>query len=224
MFKRIQKWLSNKPYTKAMYINAVATILIAFIAVASLCASIHSCSVSRNNSETVRSLAKLDLQPAIQIRTLFKSIGKIPPHYSVTNAGPVDAVQVEVKLWAHRFSSEQKKFYISLNDSSENLGRIKPQETKSVKFQNGWLMTNARIEKPVQANVMEIRISYRRPQDLREYTKSAFYFVDPNESWVPERSSSLDSELYKTMMAALFDYVEQKQTILYFEVDGDRLH
>lgn len=179
------------------------------------------------NSEVTQKLAKLDFHPILSLDTLFVTIGKIPPHWELTNIGPVEAVQVKVQLISHRYYPTTEMIQISLTGpgGTTSISTIAPQETKSYTFPKGWLDTNARLQNPPQCNIIEILLTYRRPQDLREYSESAYYFVDPNGFWVPETSSSLKGELYESMKAALLK-INRKgpMSLLYREWGGDSLH
>jgi hypothetical protein len=179
---------------------------------------------SKSHDLTLK-ISKLDLRPIIELNTLFKSIGKIPPHLSLTNIGPIEAQQVKIRMISHRYIPKQNKILISMSDSSNDIfeEKINPQETKSHKFPEGWLNTNARIQSPPQHNVMEIQITYRRPQDLEKYDESAYYFVNPDGIWVPEKSNSLNSELYDSIKAAIFN-IDKEKMYIYKEFGRDKLH
>ena len=109
----------------------------------------------------------------------------------------------------------------SMNDIF--IEKIDPQKTKSYKFCEGWINTNARLHNPPQHNIMEIQITYRRPQDLEEYNESAYYFVNPDGLWVSEKSSSLDSELYESIKSAIFN-IDKEKKYIYKEWERDKLH
>ena len=180
---------------------------------------------SMKNNEVTRRLNKLDLRPRFMLCSLFKSIGSIPPHWELTNIGPIEAVQVKVEMFSHRYFPKTKKIQASLQNSSNTtiISKIDPQETRSCKFKKGWLEESARVQEPPQNNVMEIMITYRRPQDLKEYKESAFYFVNPDGLWVPEGEYLLKGELYESIKKALF-IVDRGQFSVYRELSGDPLH
>ena len=53
---------------------------------------------------------------------------------------------------------------------------------------------------PLDHNVLEARLFYRRPSDLEPAVRSAFYFIDPEtESWVSENNQSVSGEPYETI-------------------------
>ena len=182
--------------------------------------------LSARNSEVTSRLSKLDFRPILRLNTLFVSVGKIPPHWELTNTGSVEAVQVEVQMISHRYFPAKQMIQVSLTGSEEttSIPKIAPQETKSCVFPNGWLDTNARLQDPPQCNIMEMLLTYRRPQDLKEYSESAYYFVDPNGFWVLETSSSLKGELYESMKAALLKINRRTPGSIYRKWDGDLLH
>ena len=182
--------------------------------------------LSTKNSGITYRLAKLDFRPILSLETLFVSIGKIPPHLELTNIGPVEAVQVKVQLISHRYFPATEMIQISLTgtDETTSISTIAPQETKSCVFPKGWLDSNARLHDPPQCNIMEILLNYRRPQDLKAYSESAYCFVDPNGFWTTETSSSLKGELYESMKAALLKINREGPGSIYREWDGDSLH
>jgi hypothetical protein len=182
--------------------------------------------LSTRNNEVTHRLSKLDFRPSLRLYSLFKSIGKTPPHWELTNIGPVEAVQVKVQLISHRYFPTRQMIQVSLTGSDEvtSILKIAPQEWKWKAFPEGWLETNARLQNPPQCNIIEILLTYRRPQDLKEYSESAYYFVDPNGFWVPERSSSLKGELYESMKAALLKINREGPGSIYREWAGDSLH
>ncbi len=199
------------------------------ISLGALGISIWSVYVSSKNSDVTQRLSKLDFRPRLRLNTLFKSVGNTPPHWQLTNMGPVEAVQVQVKIFAHRrvsYKTGETKIGMSLYDSSNKttIPSIIPQETKLFQFNKGWLDGNARIQKPPQHNVMEIMVIYRHPQDLEEYSESAYYFVDPDGHWVHETSSSLKGEPYESMKKELLEMNREVPFSIYQEFGGDRLH
>lgn len=203
----------------------VPIVISIIIAVAALVISGLSYRQSAKNSEITHMLSKLDLRPRFKLYTLFKSTGKIPPQWGLTNTGPVEAVQVKVQMVSHRYFPARQMIQISLTGSNETtaISEIGPQATKSYAFGKGWLNTNARVQEPAQHNIMEIMVTYRRPQDLREYSESAYYFVNPDGLWVGERDSSLKGELYESMRTAV-SKLDRGPFSVYEERSGDPLH
>lgn len=181
--------------------------------------------IASNNYDLILKLSKLDLRPIIRLYTRFESTGKIPPHLSLTNIGPIEAQQIKIKMLFHRYSPEKNKIIMSKSDSMNDIfvEKIDPQKTKSYKFREGWLNTHATLYNPPQLNIMEIQITYRHPQNLEEYNESAYYFVNPDGLWFGEKSCSLDSELYESIKLAIFN-IDKEEKYIYKEWEGDKLH
>ncbi len=182
--------------------------------------------IASENQKLTKRLEKLDFRPIIFLDARFKQIGETPPHFIVTNVGPIEARQIKIKMFSHRYFTQTNNINIS-GTFSENDCYIKsllPQETKGFKFRKGWLDTNARLAQLPQHNIMEIKITYRRPQDLKEYDESAFYFVNQDGLWVPEKSSSLNTEFYKKLKEILFKRMSDENNMIYQEHNGDLLH
>lgn len=60
--------------------------------------------VERDN----RGLSHLDLHPHLRLHSVMKKIDGTPAHFTLYNAGPVDAVQVEIYLSILCFSTESR--------------------------------------------------------------------------------------------------------------------
>ena len=74
-------------------------------------------------------------------------------------------------------------------------------------FDKHWLNVNARLQEPLQHNIIEIRLIYHISPDLtRKFQKSAFYFINPEGRWVSENDSSLITNTY--------DYTQMKKAVL----------
>jgi hypothetical protein len=103
---------------------------------------------------------------------------------------------------------------------------IAPRGTKVVNFQKGWLERNARLEAPPHHNILEIRLQYRRAQDLEAYDVSAFYFINPDGRWVSEDDSSLRDAIYHALKEAAKGYrlTIPKLFLRPLYEDGDFLH
>jgi hypothetical protein len=153
-----------------------------------------------------RKLSKLDLRPSIRLQTQFKPVGKIPPHFTVINKGPIDAVQVQVEMYRHCSRPDFKRMTISKHFSmhDKSVKKLEPGDQKSFKFIKSSIEVDDISCRPLEPenNILEIKITYRHPQDLeRLYDESAFYFVNPEGSWVNERSSSVTSEKHEAIKA-----------------------
>jgi len=182
--------------------------------------------IASQNNELTKKLEKLDFRPILRINSLFKAIGKLPAHFTITNVGPIEAQQIKIKMYGHRYFTQTNNINISGTNSTNDIyiKKLLPQETKAFKFHEGWLNTNARLAQLPQHNIMEIKITYRRPQDLTEYDESSFYFVNPDGLWVSEKSSSLNTDFYKKIKEILFQRISDENNMIYREWRGDLLH
>jgi hypothetical protein len=173
-----------------------------------------------------RAISGLDLKPKISLNTLFKEINKIPPHYVISNNGPVDALQIEVQLISHRYRKDISKIKVSTTGSDERkiIPKLPPLTNIAFKFPELWLDVNARIEQPPEHNIMEIRISYRRPPDMMKYTESAFYFINKEGRWVAENDNSLDKDIYAPIKNAMFENIKQGDMLIKNMLRTDILH
>jgi hypothetical protein len=197
------------------------------LTVAAFIVAIYAVVLNRQQMKITADLSQLDFRPSIRLNTLLNPINKIQPHYTIENVGSVDAVQIRVEMIAHRFFPSSGKIQVQLRNSETEvvIDKLPPQSWRNFGFPKGWLDTNARLANQPECNVMEIWIRYRRPQDLKEYNESAFYFISPDGLWVPETDSCLSTEFYQKLKEALFEAVNRKGPLsVYNEYHGDRLH
>ena len=153
-----------------------------------------------------RIISGLELKPEIKVnaninKNKFKDFRII-----LHNSGPVDALQLKAKLIAHRYYEKTKNIRISGTGSETIFAVQKLEPLKTVIFEvpEHFLYVNAMIQEPKEYNVLELRIDYRRPPDLKSFSESAFYFVNPDGVWVSESSSSLKPETYETIKNAAY--------------------
>jgi len=118
--------------------------------------------------------------------------------------GPVDAIQLEVQLFALIFSPGRQKIRTIVTGSTEEkrIEKLSTWNRVSVSLPDHWLNVQARTAKPMENNVMEIRLIYRREADLRQFVERAFYFVNPEGQWVSENDGSLSKEVYSPIIKA----------------------
>ncbi|MDP2911015.1 MAG: hypothetical protein Q8N76_01600 [Candidatus Omnitrophota bacterium] len=183
--------------------------------------------IASKNYDITQKLSKLDFRPIIRLDTLFRSAGKVPPNFGLTNIGSVEAQQIKVSMIIHRYFPEAEKIRVVVTGTENDviIPKLVPQERRAFKFQDIWLNTNARMETPPENNIMEIRITYCRPQDLKKFDESAFYFINPEGLWVSEGESSLKLEKYQKMKSALLSLKASKNIkSIYEEWKGDELH
>ncbi len=173
-----------------------------------------------------RAISGLDLRPTIGLNTQFTKIAGMPPHYIVSNNGPVDALQLEVQLISHRYHKNVDAIKISVTgtDQRKVVPKVPPLSSIAFRFPDLWLDENARIEQPPEHNVMEIRISYRRPPDMTQYIETAIYFINKEGYWVPENSSSLDKATYEPIKKAMYAKLKQSDRYMRGTLRSDILH
>jgi hypothetical protein len=175
------------------------------ISIISLTVAGYSAVVATGVRRDNRAIAALDLRPQLKLRTFLGAHKKIPRHFTIDNIGPLEAVQIEVQLLSHFY--DRKKDRMISGWGSENLyriGSLTPPHVVQIPFNDHFLDVNARLHKPLQDNVIEIRISYRHPTDMQLFRESAFCFVNPEGQWVAENISSVSNEAYGKLKEALF--------------------
>jgi hypothetical protein len=200
-----------------------------WLSIIAIIISISSVVFTCKSDQRSHALSKLEFSPEIKINAYFKKIGKHPPHFVLENVGPLDASQIEIRMISHEFSDQAGKIigskYLSQNDLS--LPMLGPQDRKAFKFKEEWINVNAKLQVPgSQLNhIMEIQINYKRPQDLKNFDLSAYYFINPEGIWAKEGSSSLNDPIYSKMLENLMEWKHSlHETSLYNKGGGDILH
>jgi len=170
-----------------------------------------------------RALSKIAINPEVKLRTALTKAGDILPHFTIENIGLVDIEQIKTQLFSHRFMPEKGGIGVS-SYGSEGLyvlPSLPKGKSANMKFPDYWLDVNTRIQKPLHHNIMEIRLIYRRPADLKLYEASAFYFINPDGDWVSEDSQSIRSEVYRPIK----DAAHRSYEMLYmYPPDSDKLY
>lgn len=173
--------------------------------------SLYSVHIASQARDDVRAIAGLDVRPVLKLDAEFRRIKDTAPHFTVTNDGPVDALQLEIQPKSHRYSRKDRDLQISTYDTSRRrlIRKLPPLSTVSFPFSDHWLNVNARLAEPPEHNIMEIRLSYRRPSDMHQYVESAFYFVNPDGQWAKENSASLKLAIYGPIKEAALRFANR---------------
>ena len=179
-----------------------------------------SLSVAESVREDNRKIERLDLKPEIRFNIEFRRINDIPPHFTIINLGPIDAVQMTVEFMVHYYDLSGDRFIST--GGTEGLTKIvnlPPMQSRSFEISEHFLNVNSRLHEPLQNNIIEARISYRKDPDRELFVKRALYFINPEGRWVTEINNSLESE----------EYLKIKEKILNKFIDfdfyyGDILH
>lgn len=176
--------------------------IISFIAILlSISALWRGCAVEKDN----RALSYLDLRPHLRLNSFLKETQDFPAHFTLYNAGPVDAVQVEIQLSILGLSTESKETTRVAIMDLENpiiLPRLGALNRKSFKLPLEWLINNCKLSKPPKYSVVEILVKYLREADRKLYAERAFYFLNPDNRLVTEYDNSLHKKIYKPIIKA----------------------
>ena len=169
--------------------------------------SIWAVIIAMEAREDTRKIAGLNLLPKLELNSSLNPEENQARGFIIRNLGPVKALQIEVNLIAHRYEIKDGKARVSsLFGTGEQLFRVKeinPFEERIFIVSDFFLDVNARIQKPEHNNILEIRISYRRPSDMKKRTDSAYYFVNPDGKWVAENNGSLTPDIYEPIKKAV---------------------
>lgn len=161
----------------------------------------RSCSVEKDN----RALSHLDLRPNIRLDSFLKELPDHPAHFTIYNAGPIDAIQVEVQISILGISTESSETTRAAIIGSENpvvISKLSSLESKSFKLPLDWLVRSCQLIVPPKHNVVEILIKYLRESDRKLYAERAFYYLNPKNQLVTEYDNSLPKDIYKPIINA----------------------
>lgn len=192
---------------KLGYSNIIAIIAVIFSLIA-----IYQSHLTRKDA---RLISGLELRPDICLTSDFKrikiarivdekEIKEREPYFLIENNGPIDAIQLEIQMFLHRYSPDTDRLEGSITWSTDNwvIEKLPPLESKVFPIDR-WYYTQPAANSPYWHSVLEIRLSYRRNPDKHKFSKRAFYFVGPQEFWVCESDySSLNTERYIPIVRA----------------------
>jgi hypothetical protein len=173
--------------------------------------------------QDARIISGFDLEPHIKVNaSINKNKFKIF-YILIHNSGPVDALQLEASLITHRYFEKEKQIRVSGagSDSSFAIPKLEPLKSAAFEVSEHFLYVNAMIQKPKEHNVLELRVTYRRPPDFALFSESAFYFVNPDGLWVPESSNSLKPDVYNMIKKAAYNMLNRD---IPREIEWDRLY
>lgn len=188
-----------------------------------LIVSVYAVYVTTQARKDARAVAGLDLRPALALDSQLRWVKDIPPHYTVTNNGPVEVVQLEIQPISHRYAGDGDELTLTSYTSEERqtVMSLAPLSDVSFRISDQSLAEAARKIKKLKYNAMEIRLTYRRPPDMRKFVQSAFYFINPDGRWVEESNASLKPDIYDAVKEAVLRAANQP---LSSYLSSDRLH
>jgi len=207
MIIQVKQWIRD---WLPLILSAVATAM----SVAALLISIRGNDIALQARNDARAISGLNLRPNLSITAYFRKIKDTPPHFTVVNRGPLQVLQLEIQPIAHRYLANEKKFALAQWGSEELqvVDKLEPLRSISFAFSDHWLNLEARMQEPSEHNVMEIRLTYRCPPDMRQFVEGAFYFLSPEGRWVGENDASLTPEVYEPLKQAVLEFAAEITT------------
>ena len=165
--------------------NAPWRLVVSGLAIISIMIAAYAAFIASEARHDARAVAGLDLHPALKICTLLHQVKNNPPHFTVINDGPVDAIQLVIELINYRYFEKERKIRTASSGSQYRykVARLHVLQEVSYPLIDHWLNVSSRPAEPPRNNVIGIRLTYRRPLDKQEYVENAFYFVNPDGRW-----------------------------------------
>ena len=183
------------------------------VAIAAILISAYTLLISTGVREDTRAIAGLDLEPSLLYQQWFSLT---PPHVTVTNIGQVDIKHLLIQPICYQNVGENhNKAAIISSEHRQIVGELIVGDTISFPLSEYLLNTECRLSKPLETNVMEIRLEYMRPPDMKRFVKGAFYFIAPEGHWAPAEG---DAQLLQAVLRI------SRKTQIFSIRDGGRLH
>lgn len=171
--------------------------------------------IAMESYKTSRLIAGLELTPTILLRATFYKIKNVPPHIRITNNGPIDANMVELQLEHIRYKEDKDgngKISMRMSASEDKIVIKKLstlQPPTMIPIPDKWLNMD-RLEilhSPLEHNILEIKVTYKRYPDMMEFTRRYYYFINPKKIWVPEDDNTLTPKVYEKIKRVIFESV-----------------
>jgi len=192
----------------------ISTVIMGILIILSLCLSINSFILAKQAINKIVLNEKLSLQPNIELKTEFRLIMDLPPHFKLTNKGPVNAFQINVKFTYLRYDPSSKSIGVifSQADWEWNIPELKINESRIFRLPESLLGKNTRSQEPVYHNVLEVKVKFANPYG-RRFEAKGYYFINPQGSWVFEADNSIDSQEFYEIKEALLNIPEKTDKI-----------
>ena len=187
-------------------------ILTFFIAIFALLVAGYSARIAREARSDSRKVLHLDLEPDIKSRG-FTVREEIPGfivlgsncHLTIQNDGPIDAIQLLVRLGHRRFNSS-KGFLdatVSGTDAEWKIDELAPGKSENIGIDCSLIdVSEIFPEVPAEEKLVELRISYRRDSDRKMFVKRGVYFFNPRGECVNDRHGSVSTPEYDAIKKA----------------------
>ncbi len=154
-------------------------------------------------------------RPILKLESHFNMT---PPYFTILNDGPVEAKQLKINLCSLYVKDGKIKLFGYSSDKEYVVHQLDSLKPIAIRFDEKWLNTNARLQKPLEHNILEIRLTYRRPSDLQQFQESAFYFINPEGRWVSENDNSLAPKIYDPIKRAVLK--DSKKMEIWYPADA----
>jgi hypothetical protein len=174
--------------------------------------------IANESHKTSRLIAGLELTPTILLRATFYKIKNVPPHIRITNNGPIDTNIVELQIEHIRYKEDKDgngKISMRMSASEDKIVIKKLstlQPPTMIPIPDKWLNMD-RLEilhSPLEHNILEIKVTYKRYPDMMEFTRRCYYFINPKKIWVPEDDNTLTPKVYEKIKRVIFESVPEQ--------------
>ena len=183
-----------------------------WISLSALVIAIASACFAYNQTIITKRIAHLHVEPEVLFKANFKSSPGRPPHFKLTNFGPIKAVQVEIQLYELRYCPDANKIRLAVygSDTHWKIQELDVNKPEYFDIPHSWydgkyyLELAALENKKVDDFVMEAYITYRRKSDLKFYKKRSFYFFDSQGKILTE-NDIIDNKNYKQVLNSVYE-------------------
>ena len=217
----------NKLKIITTIIVPIITVLISSIAL--FCAK-EANKISKQARDDFRLVEKLDLAPKILFQANFGTHDKIPAHLFIKNTGPIEAINVTVRLLELRYIPNPNPRLAAMADSADifNVPNLSPGKHHIFNLPNHWnykyfYEVRKRTSIPIDHFIIEAFISYSKDPERKLFNFRSFYFFDKDGNIISETSIKSKEE-YKEMLEYIYKTKIDKNLIDDSYMQTDILH
>ena len=225
----LKSWLT---WFRAWNYKVISQVLALIISVFSLYYAHEANLISENNRTDIRELNKLNIMPIIDLRLHLDSSNKTPPYIEITNSGPIDIIQLEIKLIELRYSTKKEKIHLAGSGSDVNwkFTSLNVNQSRQIEIPSPWFEYNyyEKLSKlnnePIENIVIEAYISFRREPNLKLYERRAFYFLD-SDGKIKNEKNIYDIPKFQYILTAVLETkIDHNLTEGNLYISNDTLH
>lgn len=211
----------------AIIIVPIITVIISIVA---LYSARKANIISKKNRDDYRLVEKLDLAPEILFRANFGTHEKIPANIFIKNIGPIEAINVTVRLLELRYIPNPNPRLMAVTGSKDifNVPNLSPRKHHNFKIPENWNYKYFhKVQEmrgiPIEHFIIEAFISYQKEPTRELFNFRTFYFFEKDGNIISEKVI-INNEEYKDMLDYIYKTKIDKNLIDDSYMQTDILH